>query len=99
RLRSLSLFPYTTLFRSVLGGPVLDRAFALCRVVVVDGEKRPHAYEAPPLHFLTVLHVPVRLIPVRDPIRAHRIGELLPQPLRVQDRKSTRLNSSHVKIS
>src|SRR5690554_7489675 len=75
-----TLFPYTTLFRSL----ALDR--------VGHGE---------PLRGARLLH---RLAPDVHALRAERtvlVREVAARALRVglQDRKSTRLNSSHVRIS
>src|SRR5256885_11768274 len=63
-----TLFPYTTLFRSL---PTHDR-----RVVLVD-------------------HDPLRLAEIVE----RRVLELQAHLFRNQDRKSTRLNSSHLVIS
>src|SRR5690606_40659870 len=82
------LFPYTTLFRSEqerwqIGGDVRERQD---RRVEFDSQHVGH--ERPPL---------------LDPVPGPRVapGELLPELLvgQGEDRKSTRLNSSHVKIS
>src|SRR5690606_40288652 len=80
------LFPYTTLFRSVVevvGAGDLDRARAECRVRVVVGDDRDQP--------------PVFLRPDRD--LAQLAHDRRVARVRGIDRKSTRLNSSHVKIS
>src|SRR3712207_8989215 len=89
-----TLFPYTTLFRSLFPIP-LDRNDLLRRLLLERG-----------LYALPVL------VPRGRPDRGPRPdGALLPlhrprgarhhtpQPVRREDRKSTRLNSSHANIS
>src|SRR5690606_39975111 len=83
-------FPYTTLFRSVVGAPHRDRGAP--EAVASD---RPVARVLQPLAELAVLDV------ARHPsdllVRCkHRLLDLRDGD---EDRKSTRLNSSHVKIS
>src|SRR5690606_41488726 len=82
---SPTLFPYTTLFRSLLT--------ALGAHCPVRGD---HIHRGPPLREPLGDHVP----------RLRGAGQQHPPALEVhglegpdQDRKSTRLNSSHVKIS
>src|SRR4051812_49782070 len=78
------LFPYTPLFRSRAG----PGAFPLVG--------HAHTRLPPPVHDLAV---PVDGEPVADrpgDRRAHAIGR---DPRLVRDRKSTRLNSSHMSIS
>src|SRR3989442_10688511 len=76
-----TLFPYTTLFRSLAGVGV------------------PH------LHRLVISAAADDALAVGadrhagDPARVSREGEYLLAGVRVPDRKSTRLNSSHVRIS
>src|SRR5690606_41419009 len=87
------LFPYTTLFRSrpltrqlVHGrilGPVRQRT-----------ARNPHASGRHPGRELVSRHPLAVLLHVEAVGRVVEFGALL-----VQDRKSTRLNSSHVKIS
>src|SRR5207249_5561423 len=86
-------FPYTTLFRS-LGVPLVGGGIA-----GIAGDRAPVRLLAP---------VPVPLVEgAQEPHRGVRLRELLvdlegalrggdPEP---EDRKSTRLNSSHVSIS
>src|SRR5690606_40313825 len=87
-------FPYTTLFRSMgiegHGGKLADRrlhtagpATVLRRLLLFPGAGR-------------VLVVPARLGAALDPAARESLADVR-FPLR--DRKSTRLNSSHVKIS
>src|SRR2546428_6456580 len=64
-----TLFPYTTLFRSVITGPAFDS----------------ERFRGGDLQMIDVARVPKRL--------EDRVGESQ------QDRKSTRLNSSHDQIS
>src|SRR3712207_8452912 len=82
-----TLFPYTTLFRSVQQpvGPELDL------VGVVVGAVR----------VVDVEHVPPRrrVDPVRIVGAARELVDQDADALRVLDRKSTRLNSSHANIS
>src|SRR3712207_9380845 len=84
-----TLFPYTTLFRSVVRGAppahlgaAAQRAQAGARRVeqhAVEGARRPRR---------------------RPPVGDHHLDVvLLPQRPADQDRKSTRLNSSHANIS
>src|SRR5207253_10713453 len=82
------LFPYTTLFRSLLSGP--DDRLRPYRLAV--GERVDRAR----------LQAPERLprhVRVRAEVLAARNGALPRLPSRPRDRKSTRLNSSHVAIS
>src|SRR5690606_40447897 len=81
------LFPYTTLFRSAVAGAGIDQEAQRLR--------RGHAVQ-----FGVVQHRAVGV--ERDDVLVRHLGGVL---LRggavghVEDRKSTRLNSSHVKIS
>src|SRR3712207_7241769 len=72
-----TLFPYTTLFRSVPSGP------SALHILLSDLLRAERAGEE-------VLRVEERLAPEEAELRP-------PRP--VQDRKSTRLNSSHANIS
>src|SRR2546426_7776799 len=74
-----TLFPYTTLFRSVRG---------------LQGHARD--VRAPLLHRGHAGAVPAVVLPVHGAVG--RDGRAVPD-LRRQDRKSTRLNSSHLVIS
>src|SRR5256885_10535927 len=80
-----TLFPYTTLFRSFV--VTLDlRARRLDQFSVIDsGRTRGHAR-----------HAPQTGIKVSHPLRS---DGRLPFRGHLQDRKSTRLNSSHLVIS
>src|SRR5690606_42015339 len=89
------LFPYTTLFRSLALAAVRDGhdARGPAATVVAAGVTRAEDLdEVVVLRAQVVLHGLVRAIGVADDDR---------QPLfdHAIDRKSTRLNSSHVKIS
>src|SRR5437773_8387244 len=79
------LFPYTTLFRSVRQ-PVPVQL----RRVRQRGGFVPRVLRAPRLH-RSQLH--------RVPVPGGRAGDLLGSADPTQDRKSTRLNSSHITIS
>src|SRR5690606_42135410 len=92
---SATRFPYTTLFRSPPEG-------AACGARADDGGARPEIWRECPLKAAKALN-----LSAGD--RAGRCGRILPQLHdrqesrnrinRTEDRKSTRLNSSHVKIS
>src|SRR3712207_8267258 len=83
-----TLFPYTTLFRSTMelaeGGSVAD--------LVARAGPRPLAEIAPQVDFV-----------LSGLVAAHSVGiihrDLKPENILIEDRKSTRLNSSHVNIS
>src|SRR3712207_7283832 len=80
-----TLFPYTTLFRS-LGG--VDE-----RRHVEGGELAPERIE------LRVVDLQARAVALAD-VQAEPLAHLSdPDCPRLQDRKSTRLNSSHANIS
>src|SRR5438034_2594195 len=81
---SSTLFPYTTLFRSLLGGVLGEVAHVGVR------ERVPQPVEDHAVHELAVARLDAAAHPV-DVVR--RVGH------RFQDRKSTRLNSSHTVIS
>src|SRR5690606_40152157 len=90
-------FPYTTLFRSQHAAPVparnlLTRALRLTVLAEFheDGRQR---------HQLRAIGKVTRLedlLPIKE---ACRLYEAFLDPISPGDRKSTRLNSSHVKIS
>src|SRR3712207_8303235 len=80
-----TLFPYTTLFRSPFEHDVVRRDEAAERGE--DGGVRHDAAVAPPRRDAEQRHQRVH----RDPLE--------PAELARQDRKSTRLNSSHANIS
>src|SRR5690606_40786943 len=89
------LFPYTTLFRS---NPVRQRQREFlpgrrpCLANVISADR----HRIPPRHLPNAERHHVGHKPHR---RFGRIDELLLGEELLQDRKSTRLNSSHVKIS
>src|SRR5690606_40715295 len=93
------LFPYTTLFRSgfgllpaprpALGLPGADGAVGAGGL---RGDRRQPGFLLEPLLRLAGLHAPAAGAPVD--VAGRRLAGA-----RLQDRKSTRLNSSHVKIS
>src|SRR5690606_39459493 len=89
---SSALFPYTTLFRSSLEVPVRGGGAAFPGLE--DVRVHPEAHRAPRFP-------PVEPGLAEDPVEPFRFGLAL-HPGGAghhQDRKSTRLNSSHVKIS
>src|SRR3712207_6972744 len=83
-----TLFPYTTLFRSRRIGRTEPAALG----VAVD--PRPHPQGHPPVLEIRQGRGPQ---PPLDEFGAHAVVRRFGQPFR--DRKSTRLNSSHAKIS
>src|SRR5690606_41454928 len=87
------LFPYTTLFRSHRGGDFFAESIFIADVdrqeLVVDRQRR--------LPFGAAVEVPQgNLQRAHEPVKAR--GDEFAEGDQV-DRKSTRLNSSHVKIS
>src|SRR5207302_5809912 len=82
---SSTLFPYTTLFRSGLGATIPGSA----------GRRRPGGERSPDRRGAQLLVRPRRGHGPRDAARERGDGGAA----RAEDRKSTRLNSSHVKIS
>src|SRR5947207_1456330 len=95
-LRSLpksTLFPYTTLFRSAVGGVLLHR---LHRPGVVEHVQAVH--EDGLLDPLATGVIPVRQ-PVDDEVVLDRLAQVEGLDGDALDRKSTRLNSSHTVIS
>src|SRR5690606_41543624 len=91
RTPSFTLFPYTTLFRSPTAGLHFDDT--LLQALDARGIERGHVT----LHVGAGTFQPVRV----DDLDQHRMhSEWLNVGARlVEDRKGTRLNSSHVKIS
>src|SRR3712207_8671184 len=84
-----TLFPYTTLFRS------LDRGGPPRRQVRHDpGQGQPGVDDV-----LDDQHVTAGDVALEVLEDAHHAGRLRPGPVRAEDRKSTRLNSSHANIS
>src|SRR3712207_8110425 len=79
-----TLFPYTTLFRSILGGGTWDSRPRRGPPASWDPRGPAHQQEA-----ASVLNSVPADLPTRRPER----------PPSRQDRKSTRLNSSHANIS
>src|SRR5690606_42128259 len=91
RPRSSTLFPYTTLFRSVL----TENDLAHLRRCVELAEEALEAGDEP---FGSVLVGPDHKVLAEDRNRIAETGDPTQHP-EFKDRKSTRLNSSHVKIS
>src|SRR5256885_5518883 len=83
-----TLFPYTTLFRSVLGQAQAHEQHARLDVVVDERQRRGRLIEM------------VLVEPVDERLAALRLEDHgLEGPDLALDRKSTRLNSSHLVIS
>src|SRR5262245_64861564 len=90
-----SLFPYTTLFRSLAlhGPPVYVRHEIVHNRYVVDGLRAKGAIFVESLDEIPDTRAPVVF-------SAHGVPKSVPaEAVRRQDRKSTRLNSSHLGIS
>src|SRR3712207_9579802 len=91
-----TLFPYPPLFRS--GPPLGDRRL-VAQVALEDQPERALARRARAVDEVEVgLHRRLDALPVVGG-RAERLAHARHQRLGVQDRKSTRLNSSHANIS
>src|SRR3712207_8568088 len=80
-----TLFPYTTLFRS---SPTCFRGARITRELRKSSRPRPE-----------VVRVPQRTGRVRSASQLFREPQRADKRLRLRDRKSTRLNSSHANIS
>src|SRR2546430_12601570 len=78
-----TLFPYTTLFRSALGVSNSETSSRADGLYSIEDVFREMASAVPQLAGLTLSN----------------IGDLGVQVMEAQDRKSTRLNSSHSQIS
>src|SRR5207302_10481089 len=89
RLRS-TLFPYTTLFRSCFSGAAPLMAATKARFEELSGGRIVEGYS------LTEAMMACIVNPLEGTNKIGSVGIPLPD---VEDRKSTRLNSSHVKIS
>src|SRR5256885_9475911 len=89
-----TLFPYTTLFRSSLWRYSVFIVFPSPKETIplesgADSDReRPARGVRPPVHTAILI-----------PDVARRSGEVLRRQRRIEDRKSTRLNSSHLVIS
>src|SRR5690606_42008814 len=94
-----TLFPYTTLFRSLLAvGIDVQRIAPLRQVALAEGRGRPVVAE----DAAVAVAVPVGArgtAQARQPAQVVRVPDLHAAVVALEDRKSTRLNSSHVKIS
>src|SRR3989442_7608399 len=84
-----TLFPYTTLFRSV--SDVHETADGICRRSRLRDDRPVHAGRCRPV----LRGTEARAAHKGDPPRR----ELVDHHVTATDRKSTRLNSSHVRIS
>src|SRR5207247_9600200 len=88
-------FPYTTLFRSCTHHVAVVR-----RIVIVVAAHQQHHPSNPGLHLRRLLGVRLQQ---QSGTTDHVLGRLVPRRVRrrddLQDRKSTRLNSSHEWIS
>src|SRR3712207_7865599 len=80
-----TLFPYTTLFRSGRKGPLISQEKAYSLLITVRGERAEAAVSFSPSTMLA----PVRVLRCQTD----------PRLVEPEDRKSTRLNSSHANIS
>src|SRR5690554_7018241 len=90
---SSTLFPYTTLFRSLPIGLAPGMGVNAFFVGVIIGQYGYTWQEALALSFIGgILFLIISLTPIR-----RTLIQAIPQDLK--DRKSTRLNSSHVRIS
>src|SRR3712207_9465629 len=91
-----TLFPYTTLFRSVLERHAVDHVERVVaradRGAAADADLRAAARLAGVLRHLHAGHAPLDEL-----VRVHHDADV--RLVGVQDRKSTRLNSSHANIS
>src|SRR5690625_5664751 len=85
-----TLFPYTTLFRSAPGGRRLTRVGRTLARFPLDPRMARMLIEAHRLGALREVLIIVAALSIQDPRE---------RPLGQEDRKSTRLNSSHVAIS
>src|SRR3712207_8545050 len=84
-------FPYTTLFRSDAGeGPIAVSVFPWEISVAPAGTREEGSARN---------HVDAEVVSVTPVANRVRLGLLAGQPLAAEDRKSTRLNSSHANIS
>src|SRR5256885_7219539 len=93
-----TLFPYTTLFRSRIG----SRDHVRLRELLLHAGAARHDFRAPVLVRGAEAGDPQRLLHlVEKLLLVDRLGEKAERPhlRRLQDRKSTRLNSSHLVIS
>src|SRR5437868_13043093 len=86
------LYPYTTLFRSVYPEGFDTRVEVGGLTAPLDGAARPG-------HFEGVTTVVAKLFNMAGPDVAYFGQKDAQQALVIRDRKSTRLNSSHVSIS
>src|SRR2546430_12731041 len=90
-----TLFPYTTLFRSEEGGALERRAEQAVELGEADADIAPGRAEPEAEARSLILLFAGKVRGNRTPPRQG----LPPRHLRPQDRKSTRLNSSHSQIS
>src|SRR5256885_13253852 len=90
---SSTLFPYTTLSRSHLSSPVTTRKLSIGNRPTKNSRREQGRKRKRPAHHLWLL------APRRPKRRSLRYWLKLSAPPQLQDRKSTRLNSSHLVIS
>src|SRR3712207_9061445 len=91
-----TLFPYTTLFRSINAGLAFlgfgpTEPEPSWGIMIQDASG--HVYDAP------WLLVPTGLVLALTVVAANELADALAGKVAQQDRKSTRLNSSHANIS
>src|SRR5690606_40750774 len=92
-----ALFPYTTLFRSLHGVYPVEVDREEQRGHVGTGKPEPHPSDRDVLNSLREERN--HLVPEEVEISQEFLDNLSGPVEKVKDRKSTRLNSSHVKIS
>src|SRR5690606_41877641 len=85
-----TLFPYTTLFRSKKSGTAFDLPIAIGMLAATEQLPAPEALEK---------YVIMGELSLDGEIRPIRGALPIAIQAKKEDRKSTRLNSSHVKIS
>src|SRR3546814_1100489 len=92
--RTDTLFPYTTLFRSILDASISRESLLVHRIVIGEGRDSPELRD----WFFAHAVMPSQAILteyLEGEIAAGRLALRAPAIASSQDRKSTRLNSSH----
>src|SRR5690606_42090295 len=93
-----ALLPYTPLFRSVVAGGALAGVVVPLLAAPVAKRLREEVDDVASA-LLTWVLVVLALLGLAVALLARPIAGLLPVPTGAADRESTRLNSSHVKLS
>src|SRR5690606_41984865 len=93
-----SLFPYTTLFRSLVGLVDDDVVFVDDQEISPEAAREPIQLAPGTVHRVVVRHQDRKIFGFEGDLRPGEVVERV-IPAAARDRKSTRLNSSHVKIS